>query len=174
MYSLSIYCSISKSIFSVSVDTSVDWMYYCMQGICSSGFRIKKWIKEKRNRNCGWRLTLNRFKCSTNNPSKGLNQDGYTFFLTEMVLEGQEIGLSGSRASYSNRKNSRHPLEWPNKGWDSNVANEVPIYSIKRIYILYNKRIQFDPIHLISIPIIIMTPYKIMKVRHAFKKHTHS
>ena len=77
-------------------------------------------------------LHHNYFKSSTNNPPKGLDQDGYTLFLTEMVLEGQAIGLSGSRASYSNRKNSRHPLEWPNKGWDSNTDKEEPIYSIKK------------------------------------------
>ena len=54
-----------------------------------------------------------------------------------MVLEGQAIGLSGSRASHSKRKNSRHPPEWPNKGWDPNVANEEPIYSIKKGLHLY-------------------------------------
>ena len=78
-------------------------------------------------------LHHNYFKCSTNNPPKGLNQDGYTLFLTEMILEGQAIGLSGSRASYSNRKNSRHPPECLSKGWDQNTDKEEPIYSIKRI-----------------------------------------
>ena len=48
VYSLSIYCSISKSIFSVAAASSVDWIYYCMQGICSSGFKIKKMNKRKK------------------------------------------------------------------------------------------------------------------------------
>ena len=71
VYSLSIYCSISKSIFLVAADSSVHWIYYSMQGICSSGFKIKEMNKRKKNRNCGWRPTLNHFKCSINNSTKG-------------------------------------------------------------------------------------------------------
>ena len=51
---------------------------------------------------------------------------------------------------------------------------EVPIYSIKKDIFVYNRRIQFDPIHPISVPNIIVAPYEIMKARHSSKKHTHS
>ena len=132
MYSLSIFCSISKSTFSVAADSFVDWIYYCKQGICSSGFKIKEMNKRNKKSKLWLASYIKSFQVQHKHFNQRQNQDGYAIFLTRMPLKGQAIGLSESWAYYSNRKNSRQPPGWSNNGWDQNTDKEEPIYSIKK------------------------------------------